>query len=90
MGAMLMCVVVSCVPNAVLVFLTRFLRGDGLAIQRPPRPGDVGQDCRDDERDYSHGFERKDAGAAVGNGERALQRCHGGVIGGVVPAGTEQ
>ena len=70
--------------------LVCFFCGDGRTVQRPPGPGDVSQDEGDDEGDVGHGTQREEAGAAVGNGERALQGNGGGVIGGVVPASAEQ
>ena len=66
-----------------------FLR-DALAVDGAPGEDDVGEDERDEERNYRHGAERELAAATVGEGERALKVDVRRIVGGIVPAGYQQ
>ena len=67
-----------------------FLRGDFAAVDAAPRVEDVGQDEGNEQGDVGHDPEREQAGAAVGQGEGALQVAGGGVVGRIVIARHQQ
>ena len=67
-----------------------FLGGDGGGLQGAPGPDDVGEDEGDEEGDDGHGAHGEETGAAVGEGEGALEVGVGGVVGGIVEACAEE
>ena len=59
-----------------VVIVLQLLARDGLALQGTPGIEDIRQHEGDEDGHVRHHFQREGAGAAVGDGERALQVCH--------------
>lgn len=68
----------------------QFLYREALLVDGAPSIDDVRQHERDEQRGERHDLERKEAGAAVGQRERALQVERGRIVGRVVVAGAEE
>lgn len=70
--------------------VVQFLYREALLVDGAPGIDDVGQHERDEQRGERHDLEREEAGAAVGQRERALQVERGRIVGRVVVSGAEE
>ena len=70
--------------------MVEFVAGEFAVVHLVPAVGDVGQDEGDEERDVEHCSQGELAAAGVFERQRRLQISCGGIVGRVVPSGTEQ